>query len=190
MARQALWMPAFRGHDRTVGRRPVVSADLQRERHALEALLAAADAAIARLMRPSRPSAASASATRRALGVAVGEAARIACAISPSSRCGRKRAGGDEGGGGRAADAGEAMDQQRLGRDPSRDEVEQRAHMRSAGSTCPGVSSTMSATRDVEVALGRDRRRPHDRRAGIEQRHQRARAGRSTVSPISASEQT
>src|SRR3984893_14810496 len=41
-------------------------------------------------IRPLRPSIASAMATSRAFGVAVGELARTACAISASLRCGRK----------------------------------------------------------------------------------------------------
>src|ERR1700720_736282 len=41
-------------------------------------------------IRPLRPSIASATATSRAFGVAVGELARTASAISASSRCGRK----------------------------------------------------------------------------------------------------
>ena len=60
---------------------------------------------------------------------------------------GRQRAGGDEGRGGRAADAGEAMDQQRLGAIPGADESQAaRRHASSAGRTWPGMRSTMSPT--------------------------------------------
>src|SRR5208337_4834853 len=80
--------------------------------------------AIASVIRPLRSSAASASATRRALGGAegAGDVEFVARRI--------QRAGGDEGGGGRAADAGEAMDQHRLGAIPAAHEVDEVVDMR------------------------------------------------------------
>ena len=127
-------------------------------------------------MRPPRSSAASASAIRRAFGVAVGEAARSArdlafVALRP------QRAGGDEGRGGRTADAGVAMDQQRLGAVPSAGEGDQLAHVRFGRQRLPRLRFDDVGDADIEMALSRYGRRPLDRRAGIEQRHQRARAG-------------
>ncbi len=85
--------------------------------------------ATALVMRPLRPSRPSASETRRILGCAVGEKERIARAMLASSRFGIERAGGDEGAGGRAADAGIAMHHDRRRAVPGGDEIDQLADM-------------------------------------------------------------
>ena len=155
------------------------SGELQRERLALEAVRAAAD-------RGDRVDHASAAPEHR-----VGE--RDEARVGRGGRrggaqrardldfvaLGRQRAGGDEGRGGRTADAGVAMDQQRLGAVPAPTKAMSSSHMRSAGQhMARRAAATMSATpmkrwRSAAIAAGRSTGVPD-----IEQRDQRARAGR------------
>ena len=92
--------------------------------------------------------------------MAVGEAARSARAISRFVALRTQRAGGDEGRGGRTADAGEAVDQQRLGPVPGAGEGDELAHMRFGRQHLARLRFDDVADADVEMALGGYRRRP------------------------------
>ena len=117
--------------------------------------------------------------------------AQGAAAISCSSRCGASSAGGDIGRGGRARDAREAMDQHRLARGPSR--ARRRAARRRGvvGQHLPGRVLDDVGHRDVEVALGGDRRRARTTGVpGLSSVTSERAPVPSTTSSIRASEQT
>ena len=91
-------------------------------------------------------------------------------AISASSRSGVRRAERDEGRRRRAADAGEAMDDDRVAAGPSADEVDQPLDVLGGRArSCPSIGSTMSLMprkrwRSAGIDAGRD-----DRRAVVDQ---------------------
>ena len=116
-------------------------------------------AAIAPVMRPLRPSAMSASATSRPLGVAVGDAALNDAGDGELVALGAKRAGGDIGRGGRAADAGVAMDHHRLGAVPRVDEAEEELEVPGLGQNLAGRGRDDVGYGKIEMPLRRDRRR-------------------------------